>query len=140
MKNNVIILEDSSVRIERFRQAVSELGPGFRLILWNSAHQMIRELPECIDGVVLASLDHDLADLADGTKAGCGLDVAKYLARHKPSFPILVHSSAADCRAAMSQALIGADWDVYNAGANGSDWIDGWLNIARALVQRDGSV
>ena len=83
----------------------------------------------------LISLDHDLTDDA-GEDAGCGMDVARELARQKPTCPILLHTSNTDASWSMLNELKGSGWDVRRVPPvmMGTTWIEeDWLPVVRKI-------
>jgi hypothetical protein len=132
----VLMLEDESERVTRFRAALESIDPSLQLIVWRTAWSMMRECERYFDSAVLISLDHDLYQLEGETDdPGDGLDVAKFLASRSPVCPVIVHSSNAE----RAQWMIGefelAGWQFERVAPLGDDWLEAyWRVVAAELI------
>ena len=89
----ILILEDSPERIAAFGTAMQHATVA-DVIIWKSAHEMIRELPQHLPTAALLSLDFDLIPESNSTHdPGNGLVVCEYLAKLAPACPVILHSS-----------------------------------------------
>ena len=99
---------------------------------------MIQELPGLLASATLLSLDHDLykQDKSD-PDPGCGRDVANYLARQKPTCPIIIHSTNTDAAWGMHNELAAVGWKVEIIHhLDEADWIETrWLALAQKLTR-----
>ncbi len=136
--STVLILEDDEDRLRAFRSAMGSLGPAFSLHHWCNAPAMIADCPLWLPQASLISLDHDLNRVVnDGLDPGTGLDVAVFLARHKPVFPVILHTGNLGGQRWMLRELHAAGWWVEVVLPQGTDWVQRlWLRSARKLVGR----
>jgi hypothetical protein len=120
----LLLLEDNAERITAFRAAVTVLGEDWDLELWYDAPTMLAECGEFLKHAALISLDHDL-NPQPGVMAdpGTGLEVATFLAGHRPFCPVIIHSSNTDRAWSMHNELRFAGWSVDRVGPIGDDWI-----------------
>lgn len=131
----LLMLEDDRDRIERFSRVLGTARIQF--VYLRTAHEFIRAY-ESIDMVPgLISLDHDLfVDHEDEPDPGDGRDVAKFLALHKPTSPILIHSTNAIAADSMLYTLEDAGWTVDRIAPIGDDWIESyWFPTALTLMR-----
>jgi hypothetical protein len=138
MRRTILILEDSSDRIEGFKKAVAALGPDYTLRLWQEAPTMIAECPKYFRETCLISLDYQLAR-RPGFKGdpGNGLQVAEFLCNQDPLCPVIIHTSAYDRRISMLNALSFAKWHAYIVSPVGPSWItETWLGVVSKLLER----
>lgn len=133
----IFILEDNNDRVRAFRDVLARLNPSLRLLVWNSAHVMIRELGEHLAAAKLLSLDHDLYVPAGSDDPGDGLDVAKFLVTQEPIRPIIVHSSNSNCASQMMGEFELAGWPATRVLPLGDSWIeDDWQLTVRECLSR----
>jgi hypothetical protein len=97
---------------------------------------MISECATSFKDTCLISLDHDLvAQPGALNDPGTGLEVAEFLARHKPVCPIILHTSNNERRWSMHNELRFAGWTVEIVGPLKTDWIrKSWLPKAKDLI------
>ena len=132
-----LVLEDNPNRTAAFENAARLARLSGSVRIWRIASQMIRELPELLSGATLVSLDHDLykQDKSD-PDPGCGRDVANYLAKQKPSCPVIIHSTNTDAAWGMHNELTSGGWKVEIIHhLDEADWIETrWLALAQSLT------
>jgi len=121
--NTILMLEDSSERLARFRAVLSNVAPQLQFLHWRNAPRMIRECPPYLHCCRLICLDHDL-DPEGGEDPGDGLAVAKFLAPLRPQCPILIHTSNADGARRMTGEFQLAGIEPRTVLPLGSDWIE----------------
>jgi hypothetical protein len=132
----ILILEDNEDRIKNFQRTVKLLGENFFAQIWFDAPTMIADLPAILNRACLISLDHDLNPQPNVTAdPGTGLEVAEFLAKHKPVCPVMIHSTNYEKAWSMHNELRFADWQVERVGPIGEDWIEKlWLPKAKLLI------
>ncbi len=130
----ICILEDDPARVARFRAVAARIAPDATLRIWPDAHRMLSQLPDCLDCVVLMSLDHDLHPAqADAADPGSGYDVAKVLGELIPCCPIIIHTSNGERGTWMEGELSRAGWKYARVHPFADEWIEKeWA----ALVER----
>ena len=138
MSNNdkiILILEDDSERIVRFRKA---LGNGWTFYIWNNAYKMVEELEELLPTADIISLDHDLIfDIEDGVDPGDGVHVAKWLEEQTPVCPVIIHSSNEERVQWMMGSLDLGGWTYRNVLPFGDDWIESfWAECVKGLSEK----
>lgn len=97
---------------------------------------MIDQIMPVLPEAVLICLDHDLyTQNPSDPDPGDGLDVARFLAQHKPCCPILIHSSNYE-RALMMQGEFDlARWQCKRISPIGHDWIEShWIATVDQLL------
>ena len=128
---NILILEDNEDRIASFRAAGGALSA--EGTVWPNAYRMAAELCDLLAAASLISLDHDLNEPA-GTDVGCGMDVVRELTRHKPTCPVLLHTSNVAASWSMLSELQDHGWQVQRVPpvTMGTAWIEkDWLPIVK---------
>ena len=111
----LLILEDSPERVRRFRSAMAEAG-NTEVLIWDSAPEMIKNLPKHLHHTSLISLDHDLIpESSSAVDPGCGIDVCAYLATLPPVCPVILHTANEEAAWAMLFKLSAAGWEA--------DWV-----------------
>ena len=116
--NTILILEDLEERIRAFRAAVATI-PDVEIIFWRN---LIRDLLDRLASASLISLDCDLLPAREsGDDPGSGLNVCEFLARRRPSCPVLLHTSNYIKVWSMMNELAFAKWDrtSHATGRNG---------------------
>ncbi|MDD4871904.1 MAG: response regulator [Kiritimatiellae bacterium] len=134
-KMKILILEDNEERIAAFRVACAALSA--EAIVWRNAHRMVEDIGQQLAAADVISLDHDLNDDV-GEDAGCGMDVARELARHKPTCPILMHTSNTTASWSMLSELRLGGWEVSRVPpvTMGTAWIkDDWVPAVRRIIE-----
>lgn len=130
----ICVLEDDASRVEKFRAVTARIAPNATLRIWPDANRMLSELPDCLDRVVVISLDHDLHPTSNvAADPGSGYDVAKVLGELIPCCPIIIHTSNGERGTWMEGELSRAGWKYARVHPFGDDWIE---NEWAALVQR----
>ena len=98
---------------------------------------MIGGCERYLSAASLISLDHDLVPESQASSdPGTGLEVAVFLAQHKPVCPVILHTSNYERRWSMHNELRFGGWQVEVVPPfDNHDWIRGaWLKMARELV------
>ncbi|MBM4075322.1 MAG: hypothetical protein FJ267_06735 [Planctomycetes bacterium] len=131
----VLILEDDGDRVDRFQRVLASLRPSLETQVWESAHEMIREVPRFLDQAVFISLDHDL--YIECTKdPGDGLDVARFLAERSPACPVIIHSSNSPRAQMMMGVLELEGWEVARSVPLGENWIEeDWCQVVQQVLK-----
>src|SRR4051794_34036997 len=124
-RKNIVMLEDSLERLERFARVLGEIDSTLVLVHWRSAWEMIRECPAYLHCCGLICLDHDL-DPVDGDERdpGDGLDVARFLAPMELPCPVLIHSSNGDRATRMLGEFQLYDRKAWTILPLGADWVE----------------
>ena len=132
----ILILEDSSDRIEAFERAVRNLGVPWQLKIWHEAWSMIAEYEAYLPSTALISLDHDLMPRGDvDIDPGNGLQVASHLARRPPHCPVIIHTSNQVRRLMMHKEFLHAGWKTEFIVPAGIEWIEiEWIRKVRGLL------
>jgi hypothetical protein len=121
----IALLEDDAERIARFRAVVGTLRPATDVLVWRSAHAMIRDVRQHLNHTTCIALDHDLIpESASDPDPGDGRDVARYLATLAPVCPVIIHSTNYEGAMSMKQILEDAGWTVQRVVPFGDDWIE----------------
>lgn len=109
----ILLLEDMEERIAAFQNAVAYLRD-VEIVVWRDAGEMIRDLPARLSTASLISLDYDLLPAKGITRnLGTGLDVCEFLARRKPTCPVLLHTANYVKVWSMINELSFSKWDVH---------------------------
>jgi len=132
----ILILEDNGARVALLQHAITELGAGYELKIWNDAAAMCAECEAFFPSAVLISLDHDLNPQPGATTdPGTGMDVARFLGDFPPVCPVIVHSQNVELVWSMYNELRFAGWTVKQAGGMGTDWSEtAWRRCAHELL------
>lgn len=133
----VLMLEDETERLVRFKAVLAEHAISTELKHWRTAHAFIDGFRANDRVPDLICLDHDLfVDSPDDPDPGDGRDVAKFLAQQEPSCHIIIHSSNAPAADSMFFTLQDAGWDVEQIAPLGTDWIEAyWWPTARRWIE-----
>lgn len=129
----ILMLEDNRNRIAAFKASLLDL-PNTNLIVWRSAHTMLKEFPGQLVGTSLISLDHDLIEDEGDPDPGDGVMIAEALAKHKPVCPVIVHSTNINRVYSMLRELDDGGWATIRVApiGMGEDWIPTvWLPCAK---------
>ena len=110
----IALLDDDPKRIEAMQKVLSGYDQG--VVHFAGAPEMIEWLSGHLPSLRLLSLDHDLGPYEATTSSvplpGNGQDVVDMLVQHKPTCPVIVHSSNEWASAGMIVALRQAGWTV----------------------------
>lgn len=133
----VLILEDDTARVARFRAVLAELAPGLELRVWLDAHGFVREAGPLVAAAPFVSLDHDLEPAPGAPDPGDGYQVACWLADRPDCPPVVIHTSNGPRAEWMAGALdLGGKRHVRVAPL-GDDWIEvDWRHAARRVLRR----
>ena len=135
----LLMLEDNGERLERFEVALRGIDPRIELKTWNAAELMIREAQIFLQSASLISLDHDLDSLPDGSDAGDGLMVAKWLVSQPIVRPVIIHTSNGERSVWMEGEFDLAGWRTVRVAPIGDDWIEtDWSRAVRRLLRKRG--
>ncbi len=112
----IVLLEDDVRRAAAMQRCLEDRFPQYLTVIFSRAQELCGWLDQHFEDVLLMSLDHDLAleTLPDGRMldGGVGLEVAEYLARRSPRFPVILHSTNSDGAARMEAALNESGWST----------------------------
>lgn len=95
----VTILDDTAARVAEMRRVLREVLPGYDVVAFDNAPDLIDWLPSGLGRAALLSLDHDLGPTRERDGGGgrfdpgIGRDAADVLALYAPTCPVIVHSS-----------------------------------------------
>ncbi len=130
----LLLLEDDAERLARFHTACSRLSLEVRS--WRSAVTLLDELDHHLPHADLISLDHDLLSEPGEPDLGDGLMVAKALAAHRPSCPVIIHTSNTLRGDWMEGELQLAGWKHRRILPIGDDWVEvDWYRAAKRLLK-----
>src|SRR4051794_39093579 len=131
----LLMLEDNADRVERFTNALRAIDPSAPLLVWRDAKTMIREVGQHLPAAQVISLDHDLEPLEDGTDAGDGLEVVKFLVSQPIIRPVVIHSSNGERSTWMAGEFDLAGWRHWRVLPVGDDWVElDWHHLVRRLL------
>lgn len=136
------MLEDEDERIARFSDCLKCLPVSMPLLHERTAQKFISLYLEAIEAsteLELICLDHDLFVVNEGDPdPGDGRDVARFLAEHKPTCPILIHSTNSAAADSMLYTLLDAGWKADRIAPLGADWIESyWFPYMRTFLGLD---
>lgn len=116
MQGVIAILEDDERWAKAMKEEIQSIFPSTRTVFFDNAPEMLAWLEEGLSSVALLCLDHDLGPNrqyhGETFDPGIGRDVAGFLATHRPSCPVLIHSSNTEGAYAMQFILEDAGWSV----------------------------
>ena len=131
----ILMFEDESKRLVRFKAVLSTLGDSVEWRHWRTAPDFIAGYrSETVDRApALVCLDHDLfTDSPDDPDPGDGRDVARFLSEQPPVCHVIIHSSNMPAADSMFFTLQDAKWDVEKVAPLGDDWIESyWWILAK---------
>jgi len=140
----ITILEDDLRRTHEMVRLLQTALPGYEVVVFDGAPDMIEWLRKNLTDVKLICLDHDLGanriisgEIQD---PGTGRDVADYLSTLKPTCPVLIHSSNVMAAPGMLMVLEEAGWCCSSLSPfNDLEWVRAcWLdNVRNALSKRE---
>lgn len=116
----ILMLEDDAERIRRFTAALRSIDPAMPLVMWRDASRMIPEVHEHLPAAALIPLDHDLDPLEDGTDAGDGREVVKFLVAQPIVRPVIIHTSNRDRSDWMAGEFELAGWPFVRVARSGT--------------------
>ena len=133
----MLLLEDDSERLERFRAVLAIVDPKSSVIAWRDAHAMIREAGPLLPSASLISLDHDLEpERPDSSDPGDGYLVAQWLTSQPIVRPVIIHTSNGERATWMAGAFDLAGWRHWRVVPLGDDWIEtDWRRQVRRLLK-----
>lgn len=138
----IVILEDNEDRQETFREVILERFPMFELRFAVTSGECVRLIDEASDRIAIVALDNDLDVLRTsfGTTvdAGSGVEVAEYLARRQPAFPIIIHTTNTVAGDQIESLLSESGWPLTRVVPYGDmAWIPAeWFRAMRnGIVQ-----
>ena len=145
MALTIAILEDDSRRRLAMDRRLTERLWMYDVVYFDMPHAFCRWLERNSERVLFASLDHDMNRVEDCLAAGDdfqignGYDASEWLARRRPAFPVILHTSNAPAAARMESLLREAGWRVeWIVPAGDLEWIDReWMRAVEraALVE-----
>ena len=92
----IVVLEDNHERQAEMGRCLRDRFHQYEIVFFDGAKEMIAYLEKSLPDVIAISLDHDLElTLQDGKllDRGTGREVADFLARRKPSCPVIIHTT-----------------------------------------------
>jgi len=134
----IAILDDDSKRIDAMQKVLSGYHQG--VVHFAGAPEMIAWLAGHLPSLRLLSLDHDLgpyeATPSSVPLPGNGQDVVDMLVQHKPTCPVIVHSSNEWAAAGMIVALKQVGWTVRRVVPTDDVlWIESsWAGCVRRVL------
>ena len=141
----IAILEDDPRRRLEMDRCLSERLPMYDALYFDMPSNMNRWLENNLANCVIVSLDHDLnrvtesLDHLDNFVVGDGLDVARFLSKHSPTCPVILHSTNRVGRNAMQDALSQSGWETQNVDPYGDLlWIgERWFPKIMELLRKN---
>jgi len=136
MRMTIAVLEDNDERIGAMQRYLADKFPFFDVRFFRTAYAAIEWIPEHSSQIICLSLDHDLEAPAGEPDPGSGRDVAEFVARLQPQFPIVIHSTNTHAAIAMEALLQERGWTVSRVLPYGDlAWLaEIWLPAIRAAV------
>ena len=100
----------------------------FELCFAVTSGEGVRLIDEALDRIAMAILDNDLdvlqTSFGKSVDAGDGIQVAEYLSRRPPTFPVVVHTTNTPARERIVNLLTTAGWAVSTVVPYGDlEWI-----------------
>ena len=141
MKKIIAILDDEPIRIEAMCQQIIQRFTNLEHKTFDNAPDMIQWLKDSLEDVVVMSLDHDLGPNRERSgevfDPGIGRDVVNFIESHKPTCPIIVHTTNHFGGEGMQYALEDAGWKVERIVPSSElTWITGrWINVVTELIE-----
>lgn len=138
----IVILEDNQDRIAVMKDCLRHKFDAFAACFFDEPSPMIAFLATCLADVSAVSLDHDLEMKQDSSgrlfDPGTGREVAEYLAKNVPTFPVVIHTTNSPAALAMEMLLRDSKWKTYRVVPFGdTEWIPSeWLPTLRRAVRR----
>jgi hypothetical protein len=123
-----------------FRDLLAERFPMFEVCFAVTSGECVRLIDEAFDRVVATVLDNDLdvlrTSFGKSVEAGDGIQVAEFLARRKPAFPVIVHTTNDGARRRIEEILSVKGWTVTTVVPYGDqEWIaKEWFRAVRNAV------
>lgn len=140
IRMRIVILEDNEDRQAAFRTVLEERFPMFELRFAVTSGECVRLIDEALDRIVLIALDNDLdilrTSFGNPVDAGDGIQVAEFLMRRKPSFPVVVHTTNTHARRRIEELLGSTEWAVTTVVPYGDrEWIAReWFSAVRNAI------
>jgi hypothetical protein len=144
MAKTIVLLEDDERRVAAMTAWLGDRFPAYTVRTWANSQALCQSLEDIWQDVVLISLDHDLAvETEDGrfVDQGSGQEVADYLARREPAFPVILHSSNGEAVVRMDQVLRQRGWQTTRVlPVNDLAWVASawWPAVRQLLVSAAG--
>ena len=141
-RKTIAILEDNDRRIAAMRLALAQATADYSVVIYEKAADMISWLRENMAEVALLSLDYDLPVMRtpDGQVIdyGTGGEVAEFVAKQPPAFPIIIHSSNPVGVVQMEQHLNRQGWPTTRVYPEDDlAWIAGvWIFDVRESLRK----
>ena len=137
---NLAILEDNDERVAAMKQCLAEANLS-AAVIFDNAPEMLAWLAVNLSRVSLLSLDNDLdperfRDRQHGDP-GSGCDVADFLRKHPPTFPIIIHTSNSNAAASMTLTFEECGWRFARVVPyNDVEWVrQAWIvEVKKALT------
>jgi CheY-like chemotaxis protein len=137
MAKIILVLEDNADRREAMRKWLEERLSMYRLVLTDDPDQFVTLLQIHGPDVLVASLDHDLFDRADGSTELTGMQVVDHLVHLPATFPLLLHTSNRRDGETMRERLADAGWSVnWVHPFDGTSWIStDWYHALKRAIR-----
>lgn len=140
MAMTIAILEDNQERQAIMADCLADRFHQFNHRFFNQTRDLIAYLNQCLEEVILLSLDHDLELIPTKNgkcnDPGCGREVADFLAHIAPRFPVVIHSTNADAAFGMGVVLQEAGWQTVRVvPSDDLEWIPKqWFRAVRNAI------
>ncbi len=136
MRKIIVVLEDNSDRIAAMKLRLEDRLSMYDAHFSDDPGEIVDVLTRRKGDVLAVSLDHDLFERADGSTEITGMDVAEFLSRTEPDFPVLIHSSNQIDADRMQRLLTKNRWPVTRVTPfNDTSWIgDDWYPALRRAI------
>jgi hypothetical protein len=136
----IVILEDNAERQAAMRQALADRLHTFEPVFFASTAPLLDYLGRHLEEAILIALDHDLEMLPGRngrcTDAGCGREVADFLAQQSPACPVVLHTTNGAAGDGMAMVLNDAGWKTYRVVPAGDlEWVGtAWIRTLRRAI------
>src|SRR4051812_18521093 len=109
---SLLILEDSTGRVDAMRAAARELDPVLPVLIWDNAVVMRQECIPYLPIARVISLDYDLSNARgkDGSGPGTGGDMVRFLLAQPPSAPVIIHTALVETGQELVEILQRRGW------------------------------
>ncbi|WP_339735622.1 cyclic-phosphate processing receiver domain-containing protein [uncultured Gimesia sp.] len=128
MTSTIVILDDEIDRLEAMTAVLSKRLPGYEMVTFKNAPDIVAWLASNISSAAIISLDHDLFPQSeDDPDPGTGRDVADFLATQSPVCHVIIHTTNSLAAPGMELALNDRGWTSSRVMPfNDLEWVTVW--------------
>jgi hypothetical protein len=140
-RSTIVILDDEPERIQAMTACLSNRLPGYHVVTFDNAPDMVDWLREHLGDASLMCLDHDLGPNRSRNgevfDPGTGRDVADYLATRSPICPVLIHTTNSLAAPGMAMVLDDSRWlHSRVVPYNDLEWVTAdWIGEVREALR-----